>query len=125
MLRIQLIDGGLGGVNLSLKRWLFELIKEIAFLDLRPFNKQPLFEKCCNARNKGDPAHGLDPANEFIGLSYLLPLSPDHTYGGRTCRLLCRGTTCKPAAKRHQHKNRRKSVSHSPLRSQKDGSLRS
>ena len=100
MLRIQLIDAGLRSVNLSLKRWLFELIKEIAFFDFRAFNKRPLFEKRCNSRNEGDAAHCLDPTNEFIGLSYLLPLGPNHTYGGRTCRLLCGGTTYKPAAKR-------------------------
>jgi len=36
VLRIQLIDAGLRSVNLSLKRWLFELIKEIAFLTSEP-----------------------------------------------------------------------------------------
>jgi hypothetical protein len=123
MLRIQLIDAGLRSVNLSLKRWLFELIKEIAFFDFRAFNKRPLLEKRCNSRNDGDAAHCLDPTNEFIGLSYLLSLGPDHTYSGRTCRLLCGGTTCKPAAKRHQGKNRRKSVSHALLRLRENSSL--
>jgi hypothetical protein len=123
VLRIQLIDAGFRSVNLSLKRWLFELIKEIAFFDFRAFNKRSLLEKRCNSRNEGDAAHCLDPTNEFIGLSYLLPLGPDHTYGGRTCRLLCGGTTCKPDAKRHQDKNRRKPISHSLLLLQENSSL--
>jgi hypothetical protein len=102
MLCIQLIDVRLGGVNLSLKRWLLEMIKEIVFFDFRAFNKHPLFKKRCNARNEGNSAHCLDSANEFIGLRYLLPLGPDHTYGGRTGRLLCGGTPCKPGAKGQQ-----------------------
>jgi hypothetical protein len=123
MLSIQLIDVGFGGVNLSLKRWLFELIKEIVFFDFRAFNKHPLFKKRCNARNESDPPHCLDPANEFIGLRYLLLRGPDHTYGGGTCRLLCGDTACKAADIHHQDKNRRKSMSHSLLQLLENSSL--
>jgi len=116
VLRLQLSDIGLGGVGLSLKRRLFKLIKEIAFFDFRAFNKQPLFEKRRNSCDDRDSANCLDPADEFIGLCYLLPLGPDYAYSGRACRLLCGSAICEPTAEREQDKNCRKPVTHLMLR---------
>jgi hypothetical protein len=67
--------------------------------------EQPLFEKRRNSRDEGDSAHRLDPADEFIGLCYLLPLCPNYAYSGRACRLLCGSAVREPAAQSQQDKN--------------------
>jgi hypothetical protein len=88
------------------------------------FDEEPLFEKCGHSSNERDPAHGLDPTDEFIGLRYLLPLCADHIYGGWTHRLLCGRAVCKPTAKTQQDKNRRNPVSHLMLRLWGNASIR-
>jgi hypothetical protein len=117
MLGVELVYIGLGGIDLRLKRRLLKLIKEIAFFDFRAFDKQPLFKERRDSRDDGDSAHGLDPADEFIGLCYLLPLGPNDAYGGRACRLLCGSAVREPTTQCQQDKNCRKPLSHSMLRS--------
>jgi hypothetical protein len=117
MLGVELVYTGLGGIDLRLKRRLFKLIQEVAFFDFRAFNKQSLLEERGNSRYESDSALGLDPAHEFIGLCYLLPLGPNCAYSGRTWRLLRNSGVREPTAKRQQDKSYRKAAGHLMLRS--------
>ena len=76
VLRFELSDIRLVVVDLSLERRLFELIKEIALLDLGALDEQPLFEKRRDPRDQRHPSDRLDAANELVGLRDLLPFGP-------------------------------------------------
>ena len=81
-MRLQLLHDRLVGVDLRLKRGLFEEVEEIALLDLGSLNEEPLFEEGGDPGNERHPPHRLDAADEFVGLNYLLAL------GARALRML-------------------------------------
>ena len=79
MLGLELVYGGLCGVDLRLEGRFFDLVEEIARFDLGPLDEEPLFEEASDARDEGHPVYGLDAADKFITLGDLLPLGPHHS----------------------------------------------
>ena len=89
VLRLELLHVGLIGVDLRLKRRLFELVEKIALLDLGTFDEGPLFEIGADPSDERHPSHRLDAADELVGLRDLLALGAHHSDRRRPggCRL--------------------------------------
>ena len=68
VLRFELRDIRLVGVDLRLKRRLLEEVEEIALLDLGALDKQPLFEKGGDPGDQRHPPDRLDAADKLVGL---------------------------------------------------------
>src|SRR5262249_25618622 len=74
VLRLELFDIRLVGIDLSLKGGLLQEVEEIALLDLGTFHKQSLLKKSADPGNQCHPPHRLDAPDKLLGLGDLLAL---------------------------------------------------
>ena len=85
-LGLRLLEGRLLGRDVGQERSLLQSIQNLARLDLRAFDKFLLFEEGGDAGDEVDPVHGLNAADEGLGLGDRQRFGPRHADGRRPGR---------------------------------------